>query len=180
MTTSESSQAPLETASITIPGGELSIVVDPDDGAVIASGFTTMDTVLEFLADDQIARGHRHAERSETMTPVLEACRAYAAGDFAALDAVRVRQSGGPFIARARDELRNIPAGQTDSYAGLALRSGRPAAVRAAGQACATNKVAPFVPCHRILRTDGTLGGYAYGLPVKTALLVHEGVQLPS
>jgi len=50
--------------------------------------------------------------------------------------------------------------------------------VRAAGQACATNRVAPFVPCHRILRTDGSLGGYAYGLPVKEALLVHEGALL--
>ena len=50
--------------------------------------------------------------------------------------------------------------------------------MRAAGQACARNKVAPFVPCHRILRTDGSLGGYAYGLPVKEALLVHEGAIL--
>ena len=50
-------------------------------------------------------------------------------------------------------------------------------AVRAAGQACATNRVAPFVPCHRIVRTDGSLGGYAYGLEVKEALLTHEGAR---
>ena len=55
--------------------------------------------------------------------------------------------------------------------------AGSASAVRAAGQACARNKVAPFVPCHRILRSDGTLGGYAYGLPVKAALLAHEGAR---
>jgi methylated-DNA-[protein]-cysteine S-methyltransferase len=108
--------------------------------------------------------------------PVVEALTAYAAGELTALDAVPVRQPGGPFMQRAWIELRAVKAGGTDSYAGLAVRAGSPRAVRAAGQACATNKVAPFVPCHRILRTDGSLGGYAYGLPVKEALLVHEGV----
>ena len=111
------------------------------------------------------------------MTRVLQACDAYRAGDLGALDVVLVRQPGGPFIAKARDELRTIPAGEVDTYAGLAARAGRPAAVRAAGQACATNRVAPFVPCHRIVRTDGSLGGYAYGLDVKSALLQHEGAR---
>jgi len=173
------SRQPLETASISIPGGELTIVVDPDDGAVIASGFTSVTALLELLTDADVGRGQRKVAASAAITPVLEACRAYARGDLAALDAVPVRQTGGPFIERARRELRGIPAGETDSYAGLATRAGRPAAVRAAGQACATNKVAPFVPCHRILRSDGSLGGYAYGLPVKHALLIHEGVDLP-
>jgi len=71
---------------------------------------------------------------------------------------------------------RTVSAGTTTSYTGLAALAGRPNAVRAAGSACAKNLVAPFVPCHRILRTDGSLGGYYYGLPVKAALLAHEGV----
>ncbi len=175
---STTSQPRLEIASIVIPGGELCIVVDPEDGAVIASGFASRDQLLALLADDVTARGHDVVTTSPVMSPVLDACRAYAGGALDALNAVPVRQSGGPFIGRARDELRGIPAGQTDSYAGLAARAGSPAAVRAAGQACATNKVAPFVPCHRILRTDGSLGGYAYGLPVKRALLIHEGVAI--
>jgi methylated-DNA-[protein]-cysteine S-methyltransferase len=108
--------------------------------------------------------------------PVVAALAAYADGDIGALDDVVVRQPGGAFMQRAWSELRGVKAGETDSYAGLAERAGSPKAVRAAGQACATNKVAPFVPCHRILRSDGSLGGYAYGLPVKEALLVHEGV----
>jgi methylated-DNA-[protein]-cysteine S-methyltransferase len=135
--------------------------------------------VLGFLTDAERARGHREAgPGTASVRPVVEALTAYAAGDLAALDRVLVRQPGGPFMQVAWTELRGVRAGQTDSYAGLASRAGRPAAVRAAGQACARNRVAPFVPCHRILRTDGTLGGYAYGLPVKKALLVHEGVLL--
>jgi methylated-DNA-[protein]-cysteine S-methyltransferase len=109
---------------------------------------------------------------------VVRALTAYADGHLEALDHVVVRQPGGPFLQRAWLEMRAIGPGKTDSYAGLAARAGSPHAVRAAGQACARNKVAPFVPCHRILRTGGNLGGYAYGLPIKEALLVHEGASL--
>ncbi len=70
--------------------------------------------------------------------------------------------------------MRSIPPGQTWSYARLAAEAGRPTAVRAAGSACARNLVAPFVPCHRVVRSDGSLGGYAYGLDIKRALLAHE------
>ena len=71
-------------------------------------------------------------------------------------------------------KLQTIPPGQTWSYAELATKAGNPAAVRAAGAACAHNRVAPFVPCHRVVRTGGNLGGYYYGLPVKRWLLDHE------
>jgi methylated-DNA-[protein]-cysteine S-methyltransferase len=170
---------PYETASVAVPGGEVVVVVDPDDGAVVASGFGTLDHTFAFLTEAEQARGHVPAEPgSPAVAPAVEALTAYAAGDLAALDRVVVRQPGGPFLLRAWDELRGVKAGETDSYAGLAERAGSPSAVRAAGQACARNKVAPFVPCHRILRTDGSLGGYAYGLPVKEALLVHEGAIL--
>ena len=70
--------------------------------------------------------------------------------------------------------MRRIAPGSTLTYAELAAAAGRPAAVRAAGSACARNLVAPFVPCHRVVRTGGTLGGYYYGLDVKSALLRTE------
>jgi methylated-DNA-[protein]-cysteine S-methyltransferase len=70
--------------------------------------------------------------------------------------------------------MRQIPPGETWSYAELAAKAGRPQAVRAAGQACARNLVAPFVPCHRVVRSGGSLGGYYYGLAVKRWLLDHE------
>jgi len=71
-------------------------------------------------------------------------------------------------------ELRRIPAGETRSYAELAAAVGKPAAVRAAGSANGANNVAVLIPCHRVIRTDGSLGGYAYGLEIKQTLLDRE------
>src|SRR5262249_32598833 len=70
-------------------------------------------------------------------------------------------------------------AGATISYTGLAARAGIPGAARAAGAACAANLVAPVVPCHRALRSDGSLGGYYYGLERKEWLLRHQGAAGP-
>lgn len=70
--------------------------------------------------------------------------------------------------------LREIPAGETRSYAELAAAAGRPDAIRAAGTACGDNRLAVLIPCHRVVRRDGSLGGYAYGLDRKSALLRRE------
>ncbi|WJS97695.1 bifunctional DNA-binding transcriptional regulator/O6-methylguanine-DNA methyltransferase Ada [Novosphingobium humi] len=72
--------------------------------------------------------------------------------------------------------LRQIPAGETRSYAQLAAAIGRPAACRAAGSANGANRVAVLIPCHRVIRGDGALGGYAWGEGVKRELLAREGV----
>lgn len=170
---------PYATTAVDVPGGRVVVAVDPLDGAVVASGFAPLDVVFGFLTPAEQARGHVEADpRAESVSHVVDALTSYAAGDLKALDHVVVRQPGGPFVQRAWLELRGVHAGETETYAGLAARAGSPRAVRAAGQACAHNKVAPFVPCHRILRTGGNLGGYAYGIPVKEALLVHEGALL--
>ena len=71
-------------------------------------------------------------------------------------------------------ELQRIPAGETRTYAQIAAAVGRPAAVRAAGSANGANNVAVLIPCHRVIRTDGTPGGYAYGLERKARLLARE------
>ncbi len=169
---------PYETAEVALPGGTVVVVADPATGAVVASGYKSLDETFAFLTEAEQARGHSPAARGGGATKAaVDALQHYADGNLDALDDVTVSQPGGPFLQRAWVELRGVKAGETDSYAGLAERAGSPAAVRAAGQACARNKVAPFVPCHRILRTDGTLGGYAYGLPVKAALLAHEGAR---
>jgi methylated-DNA-[protein]-cysteine S-methyltransferase len=170
---------PYETTSVAVPGGRVVVVADPDDGAVVASGFADVSTTFGFLSDAEQRRGYVEvAPDADSVRAAVEALTAYSGGDLDALDRVVVRQPGGPFLLRAWTELRGVHAGETDSYAGLAKRAGSDGAVRAAGQACARNRVAPFVPCHRILRSDGSLGGYAYGLPVKAALLAHEGVLL--
>jgi AraC family transcriptional regulator of adaptative response/methylated-DNA-[protein]-cysteine methyltransferase len=71
-------------------------------------------------------------------------------------------------------ELQKIPAGETRTYAQIAAAVGRPAAVRATGSANGANNVAVLIPCHRVIRTDGTPGGYAYGLERKARLLARE------
>jgi len=70
--------------------------------------------------------------------------------------------------------LQQIPYGTTESYAQVAAAAGSPRAVRAVGSACATNPVPIVVPCHRVVRSDGSLGGYAGGSPAKQALLSLE------
>jgi AraC family transcriptional regulator, regulatory protein of adaptative response / methylated-DNA-[protein]-cysteine methyltransferase len=70
--------------------------------------------------------------------------------------------------------LRQIPPGETRTYAEIAAAAGKPKAVRAAGSANACNNVAVLIPCHRVIRTGGDLGGYAYGLDIKRELLMRE------
>ena len=71
--------------------------------------------------------------------------------------------------------LQRIPAGATRSYQAIATELGRPTAARAVARACASNRVAILIPCHRVIRGDGTLGGYRWGLGRKAALLAREG-----
>lgn len=87
--------------------------------------------------------------------------------------AVDLRLSAG-FRRAVLDQLRMIGYGATQTYTAVAAASGRPRAVRAVGSACATNPVPVVVPCHRVLRSDGTLGGYVGGLAAKRTLLELE------
>lgn len=81
---------------------------------------------------------------------------------------------GTPFQLAVWRALREIPAGSTCSYAELATRLGRPSAARAVASACAANAVAVLVPCHRVVRADGSLSGYRWGVTRKQALLAAE------
>lgn len=78
------------------------------------------------------------------------------------------------FQRQVWEELRRIPVGETRSYAEIAAAIGKPAAVRAVGNACANNPVAIAIPCHRVLRNNGKLGGYAWGIQRKQALIAAE------
>ncbi len=166
---SSTTGAPLEATEVGTPVGPLAIVTEA--GTVVASGFTSIEDQVGRLAPELRQRG---VVRRDDLGAVTDAVRAYFGGDVDALDRVPVRQPGGEFTQEAWRVMRTIPAGQTWSYAELATKAGRPQAVRAAGTACARNLVAPFVPCHRVVRTGGSLGGYYYGLPVKRWLLDHE------
>ena len=81
---------------------------------------------------------------------------------------------GTAFQARVWRALQKIPLGKTASYTEIAAALGQPKAVRAVAQACAANKLALIVPCHRVIRSDGDLGGYRWGVERKRALLARE------
>jgi methylated-DNA-[protein]-cysteine S-methyltransferase len=153
------------------PAGPFTYVVGPD-GAVRASGFTTEVPLLLALVHPALREEPQLAPDAGGIGVVV---RSYLDGDLTALDAVRVeQQTGGPFLAHAWQVMRDIKPGEPVTYTGFAELAGRPAAVRAAATACARNAAALFVPCHRVLGTDGTLRGYRWGLDVKTWLLRHE------
>jgi methylated-DNA-[protein]-cysteine S-methyltransferase len=112
----------------------------------------------------------------ETKPPreIAAALDAYFAGDLRVIDGMDVDPEGTPFQRRVWAALRTIPAGTTWSYAALARAVDHPTATRAVGAANGRNPVALVVPCHRVIASDGTLGGYGGGLEMKRWLLRHE------
>jgi methylated-DNA-[protein]-cysteine S-methyltransferase len=83
---------------------------------------------------------------------------------------------GTPFQLQVWKTLRKIPFGKTNSYGQVAAKIGRPKSPRAVGAACGSNPVSLFVPCHRVVASDGGLCGFGGGLDVKQQLLEHEGL----
>ncbi|ETF00818.1 methylated-DNA--protein-cysteine methyltransferase [Advenella kashmirensis W13003] len=81
---------------------------------------------------------------------------------------------GTAFQERVWQALREIPAGTTASYGDIAARIGAPTAVRAVAQACGANRIAVAIPCHRVVRRDGDISGYRWGVERKRALLEKE------
>lgn len=159
------------------PIGAFAVVADPD-GAVLASGWTTDPADLVPLVHPSLRPVELH-ERPD-LGGTTKAVTAYFAGDVSAIDDVPVRQHSGEFLEHAWTVLREIEAGEPVSYAEYAARCGRPSAARAAAQACGRNAAALFVPCHRVLRTGGALGGFRWGLPVKRWLLDFEQSAVPA
>ena len=110
---------------------------------------------------------------------IVDALERYFDGDVTSIDEIPVRATGSAFQQRVWDALRTIPAGETVSYAQLAATVGAPKASRAVGRANATNPVGIVVPCHRVVRADGALGGYGGGVERKRWLLAHERAHAP-
>lgn len=108
----------------------------------------------------------------EAMADVLRALRALALGDRVPDLPLDVR--GTAFQARVWQALRRIPRGETRTYREVASEIGSPSSVRAVASACAKNRAALVIPCHRVIRADGSLAGYAWGLEVKAQLLATE------
>lgn len=151
------------------PDGAFTLLVDADD-RVLASGWTAD-------ADDILARLRAAGRPAAVRTGETDAAAAVAAyydGDLAAIDSVAVSQHGTAMQQAGWAALRRIAPGRPLTYAEFAAELGSPSAVRAAASICARNAPALFVPCHRVLRTGGALGGFAWGLDVKRRLLDRE------
>jgi methylated-DNA-[protein]-cysteine S-methyltransferase len=151
------------------PCGPLLIVVS--DTGVVRIGLPTADpdAVLRELAGTVSPRG---------ADAVLDRTRreldAYFAGRLRAFTVPLDRRLSAGYRRAVLEVVAAIPYGATATYAEVAMRAGSPRAVRAAGSACATNPIPLIVPCHRVLRSDGTVGGYGGGAGMKRALLALE------
>lgn len=153
--------------TIPTPDGPFTLLTD-GRGRVLASGWSGDPAAI--LGRLALAP----ADVREGETDAASAVDAYYAGDLTAIDTVVVAQTGTALQLEGWAALRRIAAGHPLTYAEFAAALGRPAAVRAAASICARNAPALFVPCHRVLRTGGALGGFAWGLDVKRALLARE------
>lgn len=143
-----------------------------DEHVLLGASFGDFDSLVNSLDEADAHRGFEKVKRIPVISDLVDD---YFDGDVEAINAIAVRQPGAHFSQAAWKAMRKIKAGKMLSYADLAQRAGSPAAVRAAGTACAKNAIVVVVPCHRVVKTGGALGNYAYGLSAKEWLLRHEG-----
>jgi methylated-DNA-[protein]-cysteine S-methyltransferase len=147
------------------------VLVTEEDGVVRASGFMPVNQIAMRVASRFSPRGWEMAP----LPHIDAAVQAWLAGDGAAITSVAAQQDGGEFFQQVWQAMREIPPGEPASYGELAAAAGRPRAVRAAGTACARNNLAPFVPCHRVVKSGGSLGNYGFGgVEMKAAMLELE------
>ena len=157
-------------SSFDSPVGTLNLI--SDEHLLLAANLSNVKALQESL-DSQYSE--REIKRVKKIPIITDLISDYFDGDISALNAISVSQPGAHFSQEAWKAMKKVRAGSVISYSDLADRAGSPNAVRAAGSACAKNAIVLVVPCHRIVKTGGALGNYAYGLGKKEWLLRHEG-----
>ena len=163
---------PVFLSTVPTPAGPFVVIATGD--AVLASGWTDDPAEVIGRIHPRLRPTDAGVKERRDLGPLTAAVRAYVDGDLGAVHDVPVLQAGGPFLEHAWKVLHEVRPGEAVTYTQLAERCGNPAAVRAVANACARNAPALFVPCHRVLRSNGTLGGFRWGLAVKRWLLDHE------
>jgi methylated-DNA-[protein]-cysteine S-methyltransferase len=153
------------------PVGPLLVACTSDGVVRVAFEREGHDAVLDSLSTTISPRILRSTRRTDAVARQLDEYFTHSRRSFDT--AVDLRLVTG-FRRTVVSQLRDIPYGETATYAGLAAAAGKPAAVRAAASACSHNPIPLVVPCHRVLRTDGSLGGYLGGTEAKVALLELE------
>ncbi|MFP3906076.1 MAG: methylated-DNA--[protein]-cysteine S-methyltransferase, partial [Acidimicrobiales bacterium] len=153
------------------------LVVAGTEAGLLAVSFDDPDAALAPIAEHV---SPRILEMPDRLDPVRRQLDEYFAGERHRFALALDRRLSRGFRATVLRALEAVEYGQTVSYAELAARAGNPQAFRAVGSAMATNPIPIVVPCHRVLRTGGGLGGYAGGLEVKRWLLDLEGAATPT
>ncbi|MFM7860495.1 MAG: methylated-DNA--[protein]-cysteine S-methyltransferase [Candidatus Nanopelagicaceae bacterium] len=159
---------PLFATTIETPIGGLNLIAD--GSILLAANLSNLRAAKASLHPDY---ADLKIESVKKIPIISDLINDYFDGDLQAINGIKVAQPGGVFSQSAWKAMRKVKG--TISYAQLAARAGSAAAVRAAGSACAKNAIVLVVPCHRIIKTGGNLGNYAYGLSKKEWLLRHEG-----
>lgn len=157
-------------STLATPVGSLNLIAD--EHILLAANLSTLKALKESLGADDLIREIKSVAKIPVISDLMND---YFDGDIAAINSIQVRQPGAPFSQAAWKAMKKVRPGKVISYSDLAERAGSPAAIRAAGSACAKNAIVLVVPCHRIVKTGGALGNYAYGLSKKEWLLNHEG-----
>jgi methylated-DNA-[protein]-cysteine S-methyltransferase len=155
------------------PIGPLTLAATP--AGLVRVGFGAEDAVLPSLAVQVSPRVVHLPARLDDLRRQLDE---YFAGRRRHFEVALDRRLSHGYRLAVLEELSRVPYGQTVSYKDLAGRTGNPNASRAVGTAMATNPIPIVVPCHRVLRSGGALGGYGGGLDTKVWLLRHEGALL--
>lgn len=162
---------------IETPIGRLLIVADAD-GNLRAVDWKEHERRMRVLLQRHYGKNGFTLEAPTHASPSTQAIHSYFAGDLKAIDDLPVQTAGTTFQRAVWLALRDIPCGETLSYAELASKIGRPSAVRAVGLANGSNPVSIVVPCHRVIGSDGSLTGYGGGIERKRWLLDHERAPL--
>ena len=156
------------------PWGSIAAVVRADDDTLVGAAFGPLSELVAKSGDQLNGLPIKSTRRIPFLN---ESVKQWLDGDSLAFASLNVEQEGGEFFQKVWATLRTIPLGEVVTYSELATMAGRPKAVRAAGSACANNLIAPFIPCHRVVKTGGAIGNYGFGPELKYDLLVHEGVE---
>src|SRR6202166_428287 len=183
---------PIITKSLQVQPSASETFSEKNAGIKFAVGESSLDSilvacgdqgVLAILLGDNPGELVRDLQAQLPETPLTgddAVCRNYVSQVAAFIEAPRkgldlpLDPRGTEFQLRVWQALQKIPLGTTLSYAELAQRIGEPTAVRAVAQACAENAIAIAIPCHRVVRSDGSISGYRWGVARKRALLARE------
>lgn len=155
--------------------GPFGVIIESGSGQILASGFTSNPNELVKMVPDVELTGAAGQEVELTSQAVDKFLHSYfSASPGNALANLDLCREGTDFQRAVWSEICKIPFASTASYKEMAHRVGKPNSHRATGSACGANRIALFIPCHRVVKTSGNAGEYRWGSELKTRLLNYE------